>query len=267
MLQPIPMPIALFKITKKKIIEDIVNSGHIYMPAVSYFRKQVIKNPSSLIWDINEASESRKNYCYVRRKGDNEWMPIFNNDPDTHLAVGANQCIFCTYSINWRLEMISEKTYSHIIPWNVIKEIVGDNSIEDYAILLFEFPFKTLEKFNQKLKENNYIGAWGYIGYDNHNFIPNEEQNANEYALEVCFHKDVKFSGQNEFRFVALNSKDEAIKNLYLGKLDDDEYNIIDIVEQRDLEITVTSYIDNEGEYEGNKCRCISVDNISHNWK
>ena len=64
-----------------------------------------------------------------------------------------------------------------------------------------------IHKIYDELKSRKLPYAGYKVLYDDFNYIPNNKNiNSLSYALECCFHKNNKYSYQNEFRIVAILS-------------------------------------------------------------
>lgn len=260
-------PIALFKITRKEYIEDIINEGHFYFTQAKYFRKMAHENPDSFIYDIDECSQSRRIESYIKNPTDDEYVPIFNASSNYHLAIDNNQCLFCTYSVQRTIYMDSwdsiKKCYKSIVPSCVISELCNQGDINDYGLLIFEFPYKTIEKINQEFKKQHITGAHGHVVYDDNDYVPETDIHSVEHSIEVCFHKRKRYLNQNEFRIIALNRYHEDLKSIYVGHLDEDEYSRYELIKNKDLLIEIYPCIN---ELIDDKILKVSVSSIKVNW-
>ena len=181
-------PLLLLKFTRKIFIDDIINNGRFYLTRASYFRECALNNDKSLIYDIDECSRTRKIHTYL--KFGDTYYPAFN-DKYGHVAVNMNQCLFCTYSVNhciynWNEE---KKCYYIVIEPNVISELTNGYDVENYGLIVFDHPYKTLNKIHSELINKDLNGAIGFVVYDDNDYIPKNNISEIEYAFEAAFHK------------------------------------------------------------------------------
>lgn len=259
-------PLILFKITKKDYINDIVNNGHFYFTLAHYFRSKACENPNSYIYDIDECSQTRKISMYIKHRSDDQYELLFDSRQG-HIAINNNQCLFCTYSVqkNVNREVWNEGKgcYECVISSEIIGELCNNENIEDYGLLIFEFPYKTLEKINNKLADQKIIGARGHVVYDDHDFIPEFEQDYIKNSIEVCFHKRKRFKSQNEFRIVAINKENKNLESVYIGSLEEDEYTMHSLQKNKDLLIEIYPYLN---QWINDDLLKVSVDHVEVKW-
>ena len=156
-----------------------------------------------------------------------------------------------------------KKCYKSIVPSRVISELCNQGDINDYGLLFFEFPYKTIEKINQEFKKQHITGAYRHIVYDDNDYVPKTDIHSVKYSLEVCFHKRKRYLNQTEFRIVALNKNHEDLKSIYVGHLDDDEYSKHELVKNKDLLVEIYPCIN---ELIDDGILKISVSSIKVNW-
>ncbi|MDR2570366.1 MAG: hypothetical protein LBD23_08740 [Oscillospiraceae bacterium] len=232
-------PLVLIKISEKRFLQETIDSGRIYMNTASFFREQAALGGNPMIYDIDEASQSRLVQMYLKLGKDGEYAKVFG-DGVGNLAIKGNQCLYCMYGIHHKLDKINDETYKHIISKELIKSFISkDKNINDYAILLLEFPYNFLEKFNDILIERRLTGAKGFVKYDDHKYEYDVDISDERLAIEACYHKKSVYKDQNEYRLVVINKEDEPITDLFFGRLEKDDCRLIDIIENKDLEITV----------------------------
>lgn len=239
-------PIILLKITRKEHIKSIIDEGFFHFTLASYFRENAIANPNSLIYDIDECSYSRLHIVYLENNITKKRAKIFDKDSG-HMAHNRNQCLFCTYAPNIKQTFTSwdekKKCYNMSISKEDIKELCNGNPCNDYGIIIFEFPYKTIDKIDKEFKKRGITGAAGYVQYDDHYFEIKGDPQSLDNCIECAFHKRKNYSNQNEYRIVALNKTTENLTSIRIGQLDDDEFSVHNIETDKDLLVEIHPYI------------------------
>lgn len=239
-------PIILLKISRKEYIKEIIEEGYFHFTLASFFRENAIIFPESLIYDIDECSYSRRQTVYLENNITKKRAKIFDKDSG-HMAHNRNQCLFCTYAPNIKQTFTSwdekKKCYNMSISKEDIMELCNGKLYNDYGIIIFEFPYKTIEKIDKEFKKQGITGVAGYVQYDDHYFEIKGDPQSLDNGIECAFHKRSIYSNQNEYRIVALNKTTEDLTSIRIGRLDDDEFSIHNIETDKDLIIEIHPYI------------------------
>ncbi len=206
--------VVFFKIIEKKYMDKFQNDGQVYFGLLKDYRK-IEKNGHEEIGDSFEASLTQKVQLYIEIQ-DGKYEEVHGKETGNSIIMNAKQCAFCFYALGLkRFDKISEMKFIHKIPTGLLEKLCKDKGgIENCAIMIFDDEF--IHKIIDEIKKRKLSYMSRKVSYDDYDYIPQFDIHSKEYTLESCFHKRKKYDYQNEFRIVALNTKDEPIKDLYV---------------------------------------------------
>ena len=207
--------IALFKIIENEYAEKTAKEGQMYFNTLSYFRTAATEKGRQAVGDATEACLTHKVEEYI--VFEDEMYQIHGKSSGYNVRISNNQCVYCLYAVEKeKFKEISENKYRYIIPYSTLSEICADKGgIENCSIIAFSE--KILYKLQHQLTKRNFSHAGGKISYDDFEYVPKHDINSFEYSLESAFHKEKKYSYQNEFRIVTINSVNSPIDKLTLS--------------------------------------------------
>lgn len=260
--------IIAYKIVERRFVDNIIKDGQIYFGLLKNYRKMETENMHA-IGDGQEAALTTKIAEYLQIDG--TYIEFHGPNAGNNSRISAGQCAFCFYLVG--LKSCTKKSpvsYSHILPYSVIKTICADKGGVDNCVLLL-FDANVVQKIYSALKHKGlYFGARRII-YDNFEYIPEHDITSKAYALECTFHKSEEYSYQNEFRISVLNTQDAPITDLYID-VSPDDFNVLELKENHDLCCSVELEITHTGcnhatlgihsTYELMPCRDTSFDTL-----
>ncbi|MGN0766224.1 MAG: hypothetical protein ACI4NF_00620 [Christensenellales bacterium] len=220
----------LAKISKKEFLEGTCTNGRIYMNTCERFRIMAAEEGGDLVGDLHECSFP----AGTEISFGNITMKSFDEEDEevNAMCCAANYCVYCTYAI-----IADSLPNEGVISSEVFQGIVGENDPSEYAVLLFKQPYTLVRKVVTALSNRGLEGRCDLIAYDDHEFVSTYRFGSKEYILDLCFHKRSKYRNQKEYRIATINAKNEAIEDLYIGRLEEDEYEMIPIQMNKDLHI------------------------------
>ena len=243
-------PILLLRIDTKDRIENLCRYGHIYMSSPKKYHEKSLDFSTELISDTSDGKGSENVRMYLQLdKKDYERIGLAEDEGKLHYIgtgknayTNANQCIFCMVGVHRRnLIETNEKEYIWSLSWSAIQGLVGDKrKHEDCGIFVTWGVEEFVEKWLAEIRKRDFNARWGFVTYDDHKYIPESQSSSTiEYALEACFHKDVIYAEQREFRFAACNSTNSDIEDLKVGELSVESYNLLGIQEGCNLQLMI----------------------------
>jgi len=234
-------PTLLLRVDSKERIESICLEGHIFMRMVNKYHTKANENPNESISDFYDGKGSKNIHRHL--------LLDINNDGNVKsyfIGTGkdsftrANQCIFSMIGVRPRsLKKIRDNEYRWTLPWSVIEGLLGERKACECAILIIWDTSIFVERWKAEIEKRGLSAMWGFVEYDDLDFKPKHDTNTQMYALECCFHKEMKFARQQEYRFAACANESEDIKDLRLGELDKNTYQACLIDKGKDLVIKI----------------------------
>lgn len=211
--------ILAYKIIENQYIENFLDRGQIYFGLLQDYRKMENEDKRD-IGDSNEAALTNQVLQYVDMNG--EWEEIHGPNVGNTVRINANQCAFCFYMVGLKsFDKQEENKYRFLIDYSTLEKFCADKGgVANCSIIIFWAD--TIQGIYNALKERNFPYAGGKIMYDNLDYQPQYDIGSWQYALECCFHKRKKYSYQNEFRIVALNTQNSAIDDLFVESIKQD---------------------------------------------
>lgn len=220
----------LAKISKKEFLEETSANGRIYMNTCERFRIMAAEEGGDLVGDLHECSfpaSTEISFGSITMKSFEE-----ENEEVNAMCCAANYCVYCTYAI-----IADSLPNEGVITSEVFQGIIGENDPSEYAVLLFKQPYTLVQKVATALSNRGLEGRCDLIAYDDHEFVSPYRFGSKEYILDLCFHKRNKFRNQKEYRIATINMENKAIDDLSVGKLEEEEYDMIPIQMNKDLYI------------------------------
>lgn len=220
-----------FKIIEKKYCNNLIKDGQVYFNLLSFYRElEKVKGKTS-IGDQNEGLLTKQINEYIGYAGD--YYQIHGEQSGYNVKIDSNQCAFCTYAIGLKkFTLDCKNNYYHKIPYSVIRDICKDKGGVDNCILVV-FDIDIINKICNTLKGKRSF-CRGPVIYDDFYYIPKNDIDSTQYALECCFHKESKYKYQQEYRIAAINDKKHPIDDLYISVTKND-FDIIELKENRDF--------------------------------
>ena len=215
-----------YKIVEKQFIDNIVNKGQIYFSLLGDYRLMAQQNKCE-IGDVNEAALTSQVHEYIEIDG--QYEEIHGPSAGNNIRINANQCAFCFYMVGLKsFNKTDTQEYMFNIPYIELKKICKDKGgIDNCAIIIFDI--SVIHKIYDELKSRKLPYAGYKVLYDDFNYIPNNKNiNSLSYALECCFHKNNKYSYQNEFRIVAINSEKKPLNDLFI-RVDKNDFQVLEL--------------------------------------
>ncbi len=233
--------VVFFKIIEKEYIKNFQKDGQVYFGLLKNYRKKE-NDGQGEIGDSFEAGLTEKVQEYLKTP-DGEFIEIHGPNAGNNIRINANQCAFCFYALGLKcFDKKSETMFIHKIPTILLEKLCKDKGgIENCAIMIFDDKF--IHRIIDEIKKRNLYYMSKKVSYDNYDYIPQFDIHSTEYALECCFHKRTKYEYQNEFRIVALNTKDEPLTDLRVN-VAPNQLQFIELKNNRDFicEINLTPH-------------------------
>lgn len=205
--------ILAYKIIENKYIKNFLDRGQIYFGLLRIYREMESEDKSD-IGDLYEAALTNQVIQYMDIDG--KLIEIHGPNVGNTVRINANQCAFCFYIVGLNsFEKCAEDKYRFSIHHSILETICADKGgVENCSIIIFGH--NTIQGIYKALQERNLPYAGSKVIYDDLNYQPKHDIGSTQYALECCFHKRKKYSYQNEFRIVALNTQDRVIDDLFV---------------------------------------------------
>lgn len=227
--------IIFFKIIEKKFLENLIKDGQVYFTPLSTYREMEKEKGKTSIGDKNEGLLTKKIQEYI--KYDGEYYQVHGSDAGYHATINANQCAFCCYAVGLKnFTFDGLQNCYHRIPYSTIEKVCKDKGGVDNCVIL-AFDIDVINRICDALYEKISFRR-GMVIYDDFDYIPENDINSIEYALECCFHKGSNYQYQNEFRIAAINNTNREIDNLYIS-VEEKDFDIIELKDNCDFYCSV----------------------------
>ncbi|MBE5041016.1 hypothetical protein [Ructibacterium gallinarum] len=222
-------PILLLKQSEKQYISQTIEKGTIYMNSLSFYRNLERRDKNDVVGDKNEGKIA-DNFGYFMKCADGK----YHRFPGT-LYPNKNVYIYCTYGIYDGNSEFDNNTIKHIVH----KEFFNSFKERNLKLFILKNTKKTLDKI-YNFRKNYKVFQYGFINYK-----PYISSDTSYNDLDYCFYKKERYSYQNEFRIAVETNQNKDHEIINIGKLDEDEYMVIDIESNKDLKIII--YGENDG--------------------
>lgn len=216
--------LVFFKIVENEHVDSITKNGQIYFGTLAKYREmEKVENKKS-IGDQSEASLTHKVSEYI--VFEDEIHEIHGKTNGHNIRINNNQCAFCFYALGMKnFDKIAENKIIHIIPYDTLSKMCADKGgINNCSVVIFYS--EVIQKIYFELRKRNLCYAGGRVEYDDFDYIPKHDINTVAYSIEAAYHKEKKYSYQNEFRIVTINNDNKPLKDLYID-VDKDDFMVV----------------------------------------
>ena len=225
-------PFMFLKLVEKEFVKNILNDGQIYFNLISNYRDLQNNQNKNAVGDKTECQLTTKISLFIEDHSGK--CRAFHSKQGSKAFINSNQCAFCLYAVTPQMFKPIGKNNQNIDENELCLDkvmfkkftdtIMSDKKDGSFII----FRKNVIDKIVEELKKRNLSYGYGLVAYDNFDYIPEYEINSQKYILECCFHKLEKYSYQNEYRIVALNTKKSPIDDLYIT-LEKEDFTLIDL--------------------------------------
>jgi len=238
----------LLRLDKIEYIDDICKNGRIYMRLLRKFKEAMYPSNHELISDKNEGVGTDQIQYYLNANLDSDnitnakWEYIGTGKDFYYSSV--YPCVFCMIGIHPKsLYECSKNEFHWLLTWSTINGMLNSRCVNDCSILMIWNFEEIVSKWVDEINRRKIKGMYGFVAYDNHSFVPNSKIHTEQNALESCFHKDIYYKEQSEFRFAVSARDDKDISDIEIGALAQESYRVMPIKPGKDLHIKI---IDNK---------------------